>query len=64
VTSFASALARRAEGAHKKPTEFSGVGGLVVISELKDRKRTVFALVTASVISLVLWGLVIALNVR
>ncbi len=32
--------------------------------ELKDRKRTVFALVAASVISLVLWGLVIALHVR
>jgi hypothetical protein len=64
VTSFASALAPRAEGAHKKLAEFPGVGVLVVISELKDRKRTVFALVAASVISLVLWGLVIALNVR
>jgi hypothetical protein len=34
------------------------------LKELKDRKRTVFALVAASVISLVLWGLVIALHVR
>jgi hypothetical protein len=37
---------------------------LAVISGLKDKKRTVFALVSASVISLVLWGLVIALHVR
>jgi hypothetical protein len=40
---------------------------LVVVSgikELKEKKRTVFALVAASVISLVVWGLVVALNVR
>jgi hypothetical protein len=40
---------------------------LAVISglkELKDRKRTVFAFVAASVISVVLWGLVIALHIR
>ncbi len=40
---------------------------LVVVSglkELKEKKRTIFALVAASVISLVVWGLVVALNVR
>ena len=40
---------------------------LVVVSglkELKEKKRTIFALVAASVISLVVWGLVLALNVR
>jgi hypothetical protein len=34
------------------------------MSGIKDRKRTVFALVAASVISLVVWGLVVGLNVR
>jgi hypothetical protein len=34
------------------------------LKELKEKKRTVFALVAASVISLVVWGLVVALNVR
>jgi hypothetical protein len=40
---------------------------LVVVSglkELKEKKRTIFALVAASVISLVVWGLVVVLNVR
>jgi len=42
-------------------------GVLLVVSgikELKEKKRTIFALVAASVISLVVWGLVVALNVR
>jgi hypothetical protein len=30
----------------------------------KERSRTIVAVVTASVISLVVWGLVVALNVR
>jgi hypothetical protein len=34
------------------------------IKELKEKKRTIFALVAASVISLVVWGLVVVLNVR
>jgi hypothetical protein len=40
---------------------------LVVVSgskALKEKKRTIFALLAASVISLVVWGLVVALNVR
>jgi hypothetical protein len=32
--------------------------------ESKERARTILAVVTASVISLVVWGLVVALNVR
>jgi hypothetical protein len=35
-----------------------------VISGSRENNRTVFAVVTASVISLVVWGLVIVLNVR
>ncbi len=34
------------------------------LKELKEKKRTIFALVAASVISLVVWGLVVVLNVR
>jgi hypothetical protein len=30
----------------------------------QERRRTVFALVSASIISLVVWGLVIALNIH
>jgi len=37
---------------------------LVVISGSREKGRTVFAVVAASVISLVVWGLVVALNVR
>jgi hypothetical protein len=32
--------------------------------QLKDQKRTVVALVSASIISLVVWGLVVILNVH
>jgi hypothetical protein len=35
-----------------------------VVSEIKEKKRTIVAVVAASVISLVVWGLVVALNVR
>jgi hypothetical protein len=34
------------------------------LKELKEKKRTIVALVAASVISLVVWGLVVVLNVR
>jgi hypothetical protein len=34
-----------------------------VVSGIKEKKRTILALVAASVISLVVWGLVVALNV-
>lgn len=43
--------------------DFSG-DSLLVVSELKQKKRTILAVVAASVISLVVWGLVVALNVR
>jgi hypothetical protein len=59
-----SALAERAEAAHKRLTEIRGETFLPVITGLKDRKRTLFALCAASVISVVLWGLVVALHVR
>jgi hypothetical protein len=39
-------------------------GTSLVVSALKEKKRTIFALVAASVISLVVWGLVVVLNVR
>ena len=62
------ALAHSDERAHEYPVEVSKTGVfLVVVSglkELKEKKRTIFALVAASVISLVVWGLVVALNVR
>ena len=57
-------------GANVRMTRRSGFlnrGFFLVVSglkELKEKKRTVFALVAASVISLVVWGLVVALNVR
>lgn len=35
-----------------------------MVSELKQKKRTILAVIAASVISLVVWGLVVALNVR
>ena len=35
-----------------------------MVSAIKDRKRTVFALVTASVISLVVWALVVGLHIH
>jgi hypothetical protein len=38
--------------------------GNIMISGSRENGRTIFALVTASVISLVVWGLVIVLNVR
>jgi hypothetical protein len=38
--------------------------GVRVISGSGEKGRTVFAVVAASVISLVVWGLVVALNVR
>ena len=38
--------------------------GARVISGSRENGRTVFAVVAASVISLVVWGLVVALNVR
>jgi hypothetical protein len=52
--------------AHDKLSNFSRGIFLVVsgLKELKEKKRTVFALVAASVISLVVWGLVVVLNVR
>ncbi len=33
-------------------------------SELESRKRTIIALVAASAISLLMWGIVVALNVQ
>ncbi len=33
-------------------------------SQLEDRKRTLFALLAASAISLVIWGVIVALNVQ
>jgi hypothetical protein len=37
---------------------------LGAVGDSKERVRTVMAVVTAAVISLVVWGLVVALNVR
>jgi hypothetical protein len=47
-------------------TNATGLGGSlkVVVSGVKEKKRTLVALLAASVISLVVWGLVVALNVR
>ena len=39
-------------------------GNLAVPLDPQDKTRTIFALVAASVISLVVWGLVVALKVR
>jgi hypothetical protein len=61
-------LAYVRERAHEYPIGILTRGDFLVvvsgIKELKEKKRTIFALVAASVISLVVWGLVLALNVR
>jgi hypothetical protein len=42
----------------------SDEANLTAIPRSKERSRTILAVVAASVISLVIWGLVVALNVR
>jgi len=45
-------------------SSLSSVLPAAMMSELESRKRTIIALLAASAISLVVWGLVVALNVQ
>jgi len=51
-------------GASESKTNMTTMTANVTINDGGDRRRTIVALVSASIISLMVWGLVVVLNVH